>query len=45
MEEAEPQINEKDLLTIFKEFDKDNSGTIELSELKQITEQMGEKLT
>lgn len=41
MVEPEPNINEKDLLTIFKEFDKDNSGTIELIEIKQIVQQMG----
>lgn len=34
----------KDLLEVFKSFDKDNSGTIELSELKAVIKEMGETI-
>jgi Ca2+-binding EF-hand superfamily protein len=34
--EATPVISGKDLQTVFKSFDKDNSGTIELTELRSV---------
>lgn len=35
---------EQQILTIFNNFDKDKSGTIELSELKMVAKELGEEI-
>ena len=35
---------EQQILTIFTNFDKDKSGTIELSELKMVAKELGEEI-
>lgn len=39
---ASPQ--EQQIETIFQSFDKDKNGTIELSELREVAEALGEKI-
>jgi len=41
----EEEFNEEELRDVFKVFDKDNSGSISASELKEVSSKLGRNLT